>query len=143
TTSGCVDPISHGGGGGISCQPGTAWSPSQFKCVSTTTTTTTSLSTVSTPASPSQVSTPSSTPRPTFTLYLKQGSNNLSVLNLQKYLNSIGILVAESGPGSRGHETSFFGILTQIAVSRFQNLHGITPTGTVGPITRSALNWRN
>lgn len=42
--------------------------------------------------------------------------------------------------GSAGHEGRYFGMATRAAVKEFQKLYGITPTGFVGPQTRTILN---
>jgi peptidoglycan hydrolase-like protein with peptidoglycan-binding domain len=50
---------------------------------------------------------------------------------------------ATAGPGSRGNETSYFGLATQNAVTRFQKAYQIgdaTSYGLVGPMTRAKLN---
>ncbi len=62
------------------------------------------------------------------------------VRTLQKLLNTHGYIVATTGPGSPGNETTIFGNATKAAVIKFQIGQGITPAaGYVGPITRAAL----
>lgn len=75
-----------------------------------------------------------------YNLYL--GMTDSSVYFLQKQLNKNSqTQVAQSGPGSPGNETYYFGSLTQAAVKKFQQLHGITPvSGYCGPKTRAVLN---
>jgi hypothetical protein len=75
-----------------------------------------------------------------FTKYLTLGITDPQVLALQKYLNAKGYLVALSGIGSAGNETSFFGALTKAAVIKYQKANNIDPIGVVGPLTRAALN---
>jgi peptidoglycan hydrolase-like protein with peptidoglycan-binding domain len=65
---------------------------------------------------------------------------NPDVLQLQKYLNAQGFFVAQSGAGSIGKETNYFGLLTYKALIKFQEAHAsdiLTPTGlkkgTVAP----------
>ena len=78
---------------------------------------------------------------------LKMGSVGAQVTTLQKLLNGAGYLIAKSGAGSPGHETSSFGAATQSAVQRFQCTHNIACSGTaattgygfVGAKTRAAL----
>jgi hypothetical protein len=73
--------------------------------------------------------------------YLKLGSRGLEVKALQVYLNSVGFRIAESGPGSPGNETEFFGALTETALKRFQQSKGINATGILGPQTRSIMGF--
>lgn len=57
---------------------------------------------------------------------------------LQKYLNSSGYQVSQTGPGSPGNESNYFGFKTQAAVVRWQAEHGITPVrGYFGPKSRA------
>lgn len=85
---------------------------------------------------------------PVFTLTLKAGMTNKEVILLQKFLNAAGFLVAGSGAGSPGHETSYFGALTKSALIKFQEAHakdilkpvGLTKgTGIFGPSTQSFI----
>lgn len=71
------------------------------------------------------------------------------VRELQKYLNAQGFLVAKTGVGSPGKETTYFGTLTQVALAKFQEAHVteiLTPvglskgTGYFGPSTRAFVN---
>ncbi|MDX9893703.1 MAG: peptidoglycan-binding protein [Patescibacteria group bacterium] len=82
-----------------------------------------------------------------FTHNLSQGDTDSEVKVLQQLLNELGFTVAESGVGSVGNETEYFGSLTKQAVQRFQCKKGIacsgseftTGYGLVGPKTRAAL----
>ena len=59
---------------------------------------------------------------------------------LQVWLNTHGYIIAESGPGSAGNETTRFGALTRAALIKFQKANSITPAvGYFGPKTRAAL----
>lgn len=86
----------------------------------------------------------------TFTQNVKIGSKGAEVMNLQKVLNMFPqTMVASTGAGSMGMETTTFGPATKAAVIKFQNLHAsdvLTPAGlTVGngnvfSLTRAMLN---
>jgi len=86
----------------------------------------------------------------TFTRSLSTGSTGVDVMNLQKFLNSDpDTVVALSGAGSPGMETSYYGSLTATAVSKFQTKYsadilvpvGLTsPTGYFGPSTMAKAN---
>ncbi|HMP19277.1 MAG TPA: peptidoglycan-binding domain-containing protein [Candidatus Paceibacterota bacterium] len=78
-----------------------------------------------------------------FTRDLTLNSVGNDVMQLQKYLNANGFLLATSGPGSLGNETNFFGPLTRDALARFQVANGIVPSvGYFGPITRAFISSR-
>lgn len=87
----------------------------------------------------------SSTASAAITSNLRQGSRGAQVMELQQFLNncSAETMVAATGPGSKGMETSFFGPATRRAVIAFQNKFGVATTsrsaGLVGPATRAAI----
>jgi peptidoglycan hydrolase-like protein with peptidoglycan-binding domain len=69
---------------------------------------------------------------------LTLGDQGEDIRCLQRYLNNSGFIVAPSGVGSRGNETSLFRGLTKEAVIRWQAANGISPaTGTFGPKSRA------
>jgi hypothetical protein len=83
-----------------------------------------------------------------FTKTLQVGSVGQEVLLLQKFLNTHGFVIATSGSGSLGNETSSFGKATQKALQSYQCQRKIvcsgspseTGYGMVGKITRMNLN---
>ncbi len=76
-----------------------------------------------------------------FTEDLNIGSHGSEVQRLQEWLNQNGYTVAETGYGSSGQETEYFGLATQQAVAAFQEDRGITPAeGYFGPVTRRQMN---
>jgi len=71
---------------------------------------------------------------------LQTGSTGADVTALQVWLNTHGYLVASSGAGSPGNETTKFGALTRAALIKLQKAAGITPTaGYFGPKTRAYI----
>ncbi len=92
--------------------------------------------------SPSEKSGSKLTPVTTlrFTKDLKPGTVDQQVLYLQQFLNDTGYMVATSGPGSPGQETTRFGAGTAKALIEFQKKNKISPAkGFFGQITRSVL----
>lgn len=90
-----------------------------------------------------QSSTPSATMVASvpFTKNLKVGSRSPDVQNLQAYLNTHGFVIAVSGPGSPGNETTRFGQATKKALKKFQQSVGIVPaSGMFGASTRAYIN---
>lgn len=86
------------------------------------------------------------------TLFLRDldlGSSGEDVKLLQQFLNKNGFIVATTGVGSLGHETTFFGSLTKSAVKKLQEtfyqsilapVNLTAGTGFFGPSTRNFLN---
>lgn len=87
---------------------------------------------------------------PSFSSNLFLGVSSAKVKELQQILNTNPLTkLADSGPGSPGQETQYFGPLTKSAVVKFQNLYkseilsplGLSSgTGYVGPSTIKKLN---
>ena len=76
----------------------------------------------------------------TFARNLEVGATGDDVKALQVYLNTHGYLIASSGPGSSGNETTKFGGLTRAALVKLQKAAGITPTaGYFGAKTRAYI----
>ena len=91
-------------------------------------------------ASSSSVSSSTTSAAATLSRDLYRGVSGEDVRTLQKLLNIKGFVVAETGSGSPGNETTYFGPATEAAVVKFQIARGITPSaGYVGPLTRAAL----
>ncbi|MEY2665310.1 MAG: hypothetical protein RLZZ480_415 [Candidatus Parcubacteria bacterium] len=73
------------------------------------------------------------------------GSVGEDVRALQQLLNAEGFIVAKSGPGSVGNESTYFGPATKAALIKYQNYYrsdiGITTgTGYFGPMTIKFVN---
>ncbi len=86
-----------------------------------------------------------------FNRSLKQGMSGTDVKQLQIFLNAQGFIVSNTGGGSLGHETTYFGPATKSALMRFQSAHskeilepqGLAfPTGFFGEGTRGVVNGR-
>jgi fibronectin type 3 domain-containing protein len=84
-----------------------------------------------------------------FTRVLRIGSYGEDVRQLQIFLNAHGFIIASSGNGSSGNETTYYGRATALAVSRFQVAHaseilapyGLTRgTGYFGLATMKVVN---
>lgn len=74
-----------------------------------------------------------------FTRDLTVGSTGNDVKQLQVFLNSKGFVVASTGAGAPGAESTYFGIKTKAALVRFQAANGVNATGYFGPITRAKI----
>lgn len=83
----------------------------------------------------------SATVNASFTRDLTVGSTGADVMQLQKFLNANGFILASAGAGSPGLESSYFGPLTASALASYQAAKGISPAvGYFGPITRTSVN---
>ncbi|MDD4972573.1 MAG: GDSL-type esterase/lipase family protein [Paludibacter sp.] len=87
-----------------------------------------------------------STPAAPFTKNLYLNSKDSQVKTLQQFLNQNGYKLANSGVGSLGNETNFFGTLTSNALAKFQEANKdkvvgmMSERGFLGPITRQFIN---
>ena len=59
---------------------------------------------------------------------------------LQIFLNNHGFPLRQSGPGSFGNETSYFGAFTSWALAAYQSSVGLPAVGQLGPKTRAVIN---
>lgn len=72
---------------------------------------------------------------------LTLGSTGEDVRALQKFLNTHGAIIAQTGAGSPGNETVYFGPATRLALMNYQAKKGINPTsGYFGPLTRATVS---
>jgi peptidoglycan hydrolase-like protein with peptidoglycan-binding domain len=81
----------------------------------------------------------SSTTTYTFTRNLYYRMVDTDILHLQQFLNTHGFVIAASGAGSPGQETTMFGLLTYKALIKFQTSVGLPATGYFGPMTRKVI----
>jgi peptidoglycan hydrolase-like protein with peptidoglycan-binding domain len=131
-------PVLGGGGGGGGSSGGSFVLPyvppaSTTPDILTTTPVVMSSSTSAAPTAPAS--------KFIFLHNLALGSKGPDVLALQQYLNAQLFIVAHSGSGSPGHESSYFGRGTQLAVMKFQRYNHLTPiSGFFGPKTRALIN---
>ncbi len=131
-------------GGGVISGGGGASAPVVPSQVPATTTPTKPTVIAQAPAvSPAAVSV-----SPIFTTLLKLGSSGTDIKRLQQLLNSDpDTQIAESGIGSPGNETEYFGGLTIKALQKFQAKYGIVSSGSpettgyglLGPKTKAKL----
>ena len=76
-----------------------------------------------------------------FTQDLRLGQSSLGVKYLQIVLNQDpNTRVAQSGSGSLGNETTYFGMLTRTALINFQTKYSLTTSGYTDANTRTKLN---
>ena len=88
---------------------------------------------VTTPAAQAVQSTPASSVSPVFSRVLSPGASHADVKRLQQLLNAApDTRIAESGVGSIGNETMYFGSLTTKAIQKFQMKYGVAAPGEVG-----------
>jgi len=78
-----------------------------------------------------------------FTKSLKLGSDHndtTEVNQLQKFLNTHGFVIAQTGNYSPGKESKYFGTVVKNALIKFQKKYGLTPDGSFGAKTRAKVN---
>ncbi len=78
-----------------------------------------------------------------FSKSLKLGSdhNDITEVNqLQKYLNTHGYIIKETGINSPGNETYYYGVSVRAAVIKLQMSNNLTPDGIFGTKTREMVN---
>ena len=81
------------------------------------------------------------------TKWLILGTDDAEVKTLQRILNAKGYVISQTGVGSTGNETTYFGTLTSSALKKFQcailsvcsGSPNTTGWGATGPKTRAAL----
>ena len=71
---------------------------------------------------------------------LRLGMSGEDVQRLQIFLNTHGYLIAISGPGSKGAESTSFSRRTEAALKLFQRANGFSPDGILEDGTRARLN---
>ncbi|MEI8223741.1 MAG: peptidoglycan-binding protein [bacterium] len=71
---------------------------------------------------------------------LKQGLKGADVKLLQQALNKKGFIIAKTGAGSPGKESTLFGVKTKLAVVRFQKQNKLKTDGVVGPKTWALIS---
>jgi hypothetical protein len=83
--------------------------------------------------------TTSATTQYNFTRNLSLHATGADVKLLQQYLNNNGFVISQTGAGSLGNETNYFGTLTYKALVKFQKSIGWSGTGFFGPMTRDYI----
>ncbi len=78
-------------------------------------------------------------PKKVFYRTIRLKSVGSDVLALQKFLNKNGFFVAKKGPGSKGKETSKFGLATRTALMRFQRYYKLPVTGVLDTKTKTLI----
>ncbi len=129
-----IDGGSSGGGGGGGGGSSSVYAPTvggqRPENIQATTTATTTGVTPTTPKRGVSVTTALQSPT------LKTGARGESVRGLQQFLNDESYTVAQSGAGSKGQETTYFGSLTTQALTKYQTDKGLEPTGEFDEPTR-------
>lgn len=77
-----------------------------------------------------------SSPIPLFPRRLVEGMSGADVTQVQEWINELAAAYPELGALP---VTGYYGTQTEAAVTRFQELFGYMPTGTVGPLTWTAM----
>jgi hypothetical protein len=115
--------------------------PSSIKCANSSSISSGSSGYVIAPQTKFTCTPVTNAPTASFTKDLSLKSDGNDVQSLQIYLNTHGFIIATTGPGSPGKETTYFGLLTQKALVKFQKANNITPAvGYFGPKTRKFIS---
>jgi peptidoglycan hydrolase-like protein with peptidoglycan-binding domain len=75
----------------------------------------------------------------TFKKDLKSGTQGDDVKQLQVFLNTHGFLIAASGPGSQGKETTSFGAAVKKALAAFQKANKLKADGIFAGKTKELV----
>lgn len=78
-----------------------------------------------------------------FSINHQVGDVGPDIFALQEFLNDSGFIVSQSGAGSPGHETSYFGLHTKRALIAFQSANHLSASGYLGWQTREFINSQN
>ena len=122
---------SGGSSGSSSTQPSTS-KPEQESQTNTTQQQTTQSVTSQQQTTEASIETP-------FTKNLIIGQNDIEVKELQQFLNNNGFPITQTGPGSSGQETTYFGQATQRALKAYQQSKNIPQTGILDETTKTAI----
>lgn len=146
TTSACSGAAVSGGSANSDGTPSSSISSTATSTSTVSTSTESAAEPSPSPAVPTLPAQASPVATIALTRGLKLGIVGTDVQNLQRFLNANGFVVALSGAGSVGNETTYFGRATQAALLKFQIAKSIVKSqdepgaGTVGPKTRALIN---
>jgi Putative peptidoglycan binding domain len=78
-------------------------------------------------------------PAPLFSQNHQLWDTGSDIQSIQQFLNAQGFIIAQSGLGSPGHETTIFCTHTYHALVNFQSTHRLPTSGFFGPSTRATV----